>query len=301
MMLPIRQIKPKNNRSKRYLDNKAPQNVENPRKTLFLKYTSTSEVVQLVLKDLAALKQPYAIKFEKKNSIHPFEDASSLEFFADRNDASMIVFASHSKKRPHCLTVARMFDYKILDMIELMVDADSMRTLSQFKNAKTAVGLKPLVAFSGSSFESPTPNIFTLAKSVFLDLFKGPEASNVDVQGLQYLIHFSVDEETQDGAKPTIHMRCYLLKTKKTATNLPKVEVEEMGPRLDFRVGRTREPEPEMLKEAIRRPKNAEVPYFHGRNLTTLWLTIDARSKRKILIPILSGTKSVVFMLVGKT
>ena len=127
-MLPIRAVKPKIARTKRYLDNKSPQIIENTRNTLFLRYTSSSEVLNLVLSDLASLKKPYAIKFNKGNAIHPFEDASSLEFFGEKNDASLLVFASNSKKRPHCLTLVRLFDFKVLNMLELLVEADSMRT-----------------------------------------------------------------------------------------------------------------------------------------------------------------------------
>ena len=148
-------------------------------------------------------------------------------------------------------------------MIELMVEGESLRTLQQFKNKKAAVGLKPLLSFSGSAFESPTSNAYTLAKSIFTDLFKGPDVGNVDVEGLQYMIHFSVDEEREGDVKGMIHMRCYLLRTKNTggAASTPRVEVEEMGPRVDFRVGRHREAEPDMWKAAMRKPRNLEVCY----------------------------------------
>lgn len=258
MALPLREIKPKTARTKRYLDNKAPQVNENPRNTLFLKYTSCSDILSLVLTDLYALKRPLAHKFSKRNNIHPFEDASSLEFFSEKNDASLMVYGSHSKKRPHCLTLCRFFGHKVLDLVELMVEPETMRTLAQFKNGKPAVGLKPLISFSGSAWESPTSNAYTLARSVLLDLFKGPDTKEVDVEGLQYMIHFSVDEETDVDPKPAIHMRTYLLKTKKSGTSLPKVEVEEMGPRIDFRVGRIREADPDMWKAAMQRPKGQE-------------------------------------------
>jgi ribosome production factor 2 len=267
MQQPLREIKPKNARTKRFLDNKAPQLHENPRTALFLKYSSTSEILNLVMTDLHSLKRPLGIKFSKKNVIHPFEDPSSLEFFSEKNDASMMVFGSHSKKRPHCMTVVRMFDYKVLDMLELLIEPETLRTLSQFKNEKARVGLKPLIAFSGSAFESPTENAYTLAKSVLLDLFKGPDVEKVDVEGLQYIMNFSVEEEENDEVKPIIRMRCYLIRTKKAAgSSLPKVEVEEMGPRIDFRVGRTKEADVEMLKEAMRKPKGLEVS---SQSLTT--------------------------------
>ena len=259
MQTPLREVKPKNARTKRFLENKAPQVHENPRTALFLKYSSTSEILNLALTDLHSLKRPLGIKFSKKNSIHPFEDPSSLEFFSEKNDASMMVFGSHSKKRPHCLTICRMFDWKVLDMLELLIDPETMRTLSQFKNEKARVGLKPLLSFSGSAFESPTENAYTLAKSLFLDLFKGPDVEKLDVEGLQYIINFSVEEEEDENVKPMIRMRCYLIRTKKAGGNLPKVEVEEMGPRLDFRVGRTKEADVDMLKEAMRKPKGLEV------------------------------------------
>ena len=259
MQQPLREIKPKNARTKRFLDNKAPQLHENPRTALFLKYSSTSEILNLVMTDLHSLKRPLGIKFSKKNVIHPFEDPSSLEFFSEKNDASMMVFGSHSKKRPHCLTVVRMFDWKVLDMLELLIEPETLRTLSQFKNEKARVGLKPLIAFSGSAFESPTENAYTLAKSVLLDLFKGPDVEKLDVEGLQYIMNFSVEEEENDEVKPMIRMRCYLIRTKKAGGSLPKVEVEEMGPRIDFRVGRVKEADTEMLKEAMRKPKGLEV------------------------------------------
>ena len=69
-----------------------------------------------------ALKRPHAISFSRKNDIHPFEDAASLEFFASKNDASLFLTGLHSKKRPHDLIFARVFDGKVLDMIELGIE-----------------------------------------------------------------------------------------------------------------------------------------------------------------------------------
>lgn len=280
--LPLRQIKPKNARAKRYLDNKAPQATENPRTTLFLRYTTSSEIVNLVLADLYALKRPLAIKFSKKNNVHPFEDPSSFEFLSDKNDASLMVYGSHSKKRPHCITFVRLFDFRVLDMIEMMVDGDSMRSLQQFKNRKPAVGTKPLLSFSGSAFESPTANAYTLAKSILTDVFKGPDVPNVDVEGLQFMINFSVDEEQGEDVKPVIHMRCFLLNTKKSGTNLPRVEVEEMGPRIDFLVGRIREADPDMWKASMRRPKSHEVFQLQGTVQEVLLTLMQPKTKKNI-------------------
>lgn len=78
-----------------------------------------------------ALKRPNAISFSKKNTVRPFEDASSLEFWASKNDASMFVIGQSSKKRPDNLTFARTFNGKVLDMVE--VGVDKFVSMDQFK------------------------------------------------------------------------------------------------------------------------------------------------------------------------
>jgi len=206
--------------------------------------------------DLHTLKRPLAIRFTKKNPIHPFDSAASLEFFSEKNDAALLVFGSHQKKRPHALTFVRTFEHKTLDMLELLVQPETLRTLSQFKNERKAtVGLKPMVCFAGRAFESPVPDAYTLAKSVLLDFFKGPDVPSVDVEGLQYLIQIAAGEE---GDKPLIHVRSYMIRTKRSGQKLPRVEVEEMGPRIDFAVGRIKEAEEAVMKEALKTPKAGE-------------------------------------------
>ena len=114
----------------------------------------------------------------------------------------------------------------------------------------------------------------------------------MDVEGLQYMIQFSVGEEE----KPQIHMRCYLLKTKKAPdSNLPRVEVEEMGPRIDFRVGRIREADPEMMKEAMKKPKSQEVCSLSHHYLFLHHVLIYCYSlkQRRTSRPTSSVTKSV--------
>ncbi|KAF2009863.1 Brix-domain-containing protein [Aaosphaeria arxii CBS 175.79] len=254
----LKTAKPKNARAKRAMDKRAPQQHENPKTTLFLSATKTSEVLKLVVSDLVSLKRPFVERFTKKNDIHPFEDATSLEFFSNKNDTSLLALSSHSKKRPHCITLIRTFDYKILDMLELYVNPDTFRQLSQFKNGKPAIGMKPMLSFHGTAFESPTETKYTLAKSLFLDFFRGQDTNEVDVSGLQYIISISAEEEEEGLPSPKIHLRGYLIKTKRSGQKLPRVEVEEMGPRMDFTVGRERFPDPDMLKEAMKKPKGAE-------------------------------------------
>jgi ribosome production factor 2 len=143
-------------------------------------------------------------------------------------------------------------------MLELYVEAESFRQLSQFKNKKVGVGMKPLLAFSGAVFESPSQNAYTTAKSYFADFFKGADASAVDVEGLQYMIHISAGEEVEGQPAPQIHLRVYKIVTKRSGQKLPRVETEEIGPRIDFKVGRVQHADESVMKEALKKPKQLE-------------------------------------------
>jgi ribosome production factor 2 len=155
-------------------------------------------------------------------------------------------------------------------MLELNLDAESFRRIGQFKNSKKfAVGLRPLLVFAGTAFESPVTNEWTLAKSMLVDFFRGDSASagadKVDVEGLQYVVVVSADEPGSVGhgaprdddpaVAPVLRLRVYLIRTKRSGQRLPRVEVEEMGPRMDFRMGRVRQPDEAMLKEAMKKSK----------------------------------------------
>lgn len=78
-----------------------------------------------------SLKRPNAISFSKKNTVRPFEDPSSLEFWAQKNDASLFVVGQSTKKRPDGLTFVRMFDHRVLDMCE--VGVDGWKSMAEFK------------------------------------------------------------------------------------------------------------------------------------------------------------------------
>ena len=179
---------------------------------------------------------------------------------------SLLVFGSSSKKRPHCLTLARTFDAKLLDMLELYLDAEGFRTMSQFRAAKFTVGQRPMMVFAGSPFESPVSNEYTLAKSLLTDLFRGDSSPDkVDVEGLSYLVSVTAEEAPGPGGgggdaivRPLIRLRVYSIRTKRSGQKLPRVEVDEIGPRMDLRLGRMKAADADMLKEAMRQAKTSE-------------------------------------------
>eukprot|EP00882_Tetradesmus_deserticola_P033999 GHRQ01038888.1.p1 GENE.GHRQ01038888.1~~GHRQ01038888.1.p1 ORF type:complete len:153 (-),score=25.90 GHRQ01038888.1:17-475(-) len=59
-----------------------------------------------------------------------------LEFFCNKSNCSLFVLGSHSKKRPHNITLGRLYDFHLYDALELGVEAH--RPISSFRGAGTA-------------------------------------------------------------------------------------------------------------------------------------------------------------------
>jgi ribosome production factor 2 len=229
--------------------------VENTKTALFVPGSNSSKLLHDAMVDLSALKKPDIKRFSKKNEIRPFEDASKLEFFSEKNDCSLLVLSSHTKKRRNNLTFVRTFGYKVYDMIELMI-MENFKLLHDFRKSTFAVGLKPMFTFNGGVFESHP--VYQHIKSLFLDFFRGETTDLQDVAGLQYIISVTAGDHEEGQPLPLVHFRVYTLKTYKSNQKVPRVELNEMGPRFDFAVGRREAPSPEMEKEALKKPKQLQ-------------------------------------------
>ncbi|KAI9247425.1 Brix domain-containing protein [Phascolomyces articulosus] len=226
-VLPDDRTKAKNARTKRFLKNREAKVHENPKTALIVKGSTTSQIINDALKDLYSLKRANGVLFSKKNELKPFEDESKLEFFSRKNDASLMVVGSHSKKRPHNLTFIRMFDHQVLDMYELGVE--NLTPLSEIKGPKCSLGIKPLMIFNGDKFDSD--DTFKNLKNYFLDFFNGEVVDGVDLAGLEYVMSFTASPNQDD---PRIMIRSYLVQMKKSGSKTPRVELEEMGPMMDL-------------------------------------------------------------------
>ncbi|KKK24225.1 ribosome biogenesis protein [Aspergillus rambellii] len=254
----LREVKPKNPRTARILKAKEPQLIEQPKRTLLLHGSKCPAPLHTVLKTFHSLTTPHSVLFHKKNeNIHPFENVESLEFLANKNDCGMVIFGSSNKKRPNCLTMARVFDSKVLDMCELLLlpnsEGDEVPSMDKLA-MHIGVGLRPLMLFSGSAWEDSTSTVHTTLKSMLVDLFKGETGEKIDVEGLQYALMVAA-EEPAAGLAPVVHLRWYKLVTKRSGHKLPRVELEEIGPKFDFKVGRIQEAPRDAMKEAMKQGK----------------------------------------------
>ncbi|RAL03634.1 valine--tRNA ligase [Aspergillus ibericus CBS 121593] len=249
--------KPKNARTARILKAKEPQLIEPPKRTLLLHGSKCPQALHTVLKTFHSLTRPHSILFHKKNeNIRPFENVESLEFLAEKNEAGLVVFGSSNKKRPNCVTLARVFNTKVLDMCELLLLAREGQEGEEqgMGGLQIGVGLRPMLLFAGSAWEDETSTAHVMLKSMFVDMFKGETSDKIDVEGLQYVLMIGAEEATE-GLAPVIHLRWYKLRTKRSGHKLPRVELDEIGPKFDFKVGRVQEAPKEVLKEAMKQGK----------------------------------------------
>lgn len=233
------------------LDERAPKLIEDTKKAIFIKSQTANMTVQVAMQDLHTLKKPDAQAFSKNNNmILPFEDSSSIEFFSEKNDASLFMIGSNSKKRPNNIVLARTYDHQVLDLIELGIE--NPKYLHDFKNVKCNIGIRPLMLFTGPLFESHPS--FRHLKSYFMDFYRGREIQTIDAVALQHVMVFAHSDSSDSSILPPVRMRVYLIRAHKSGQKLPRVELEEMGPRLDFRVRRMQEADESVMKMALKRP-----------------------------------------------
>lgn len=225
-----------------------------------------------------ALKRPDAISFSKKNAVRPFEDAASLEFWSQKNDASLFVVGQSTKKRPDGLVLARTFDRKVLDLCELGVD--SFTSMDKFKvslpffrrtlglmsiylqTQKSTPGHKPMLHFASELFD--THPRFMQLKSILMGFFNGEVIDSICLPGLEHVISISLgptpsslngslDEDSK--SLPKVHIRTYTIRLLSSGTRVPRVELTPMGPFLDLSLRRHQPADAELWKAAMRRPK----------------------------------------------
>uniref|UniRef100_A0A8D0YZ70 Ribosome production factor 2 homolog n=1 Tax=Sus scrofa TaxID=9823 RepID=A0A8D0YZ70_PIG len=226
--------KPQTKRAKRFLEKREPKLSENIKNAMLIKGGNANSTVTQVLRDVVCMK----------NITRPFEDQTSLEFFSKKSDCSLFMFGSHNKKRPNNLVIGRMYDYHVLDMIELGVE--KFVSLKDIKNSKCPEGTKPMLIFAGDDFD--VTEDYRRLKSLLIDFFRGPTVPNIRLAGLDYVLHFTA-------LNGKIYFRSYKLLLKKSGCRTPRIELEEMGPSLDLVLRRTHLASDDLYKLSMKMPK----------------------------------------------
>lgn len=263
--------KPTTHKGKKILIKREPQVNEGPKCTLFFHGRNSSERVRGLMKDLLGLKKPDATNLTRKNDITIFENVTPVEQFCRKYETPLFVMGSHSKKRPDNLVIGRTYDYTLLDMVELQVS--SFLPMSHFATPKVSLGSKPSLIFQGGAWES-NPRLQQL-KSILIDLFHREKVDSIRLQGLEHAISFTATDpaEGEDTAAAVaaegeqVLMRSYKVLLKKSGARVPRIEVEEMGPRVDFTLRRAKLAAEDLMRQALRTPREAKVG--KKKNVTT--------------------------------
>lgn len=244
----LQKVNAKTARGRRILQKRQPQVVEDIKTACFIRGTTTSPVSSAVLTDLFLLKKPDAVVCQRRNTVHPFDGSAAegqLEFLMEKNGSAFAVCATHSKKRPHNITIVRSFDGRILDMAELMVRR--YEAVQDSGKVGSLVGSKPAFVCIGEQFEMN--DRFKCVKSLLVDLYRGRVVETVDLIGLESCIVLSAKGDDQ------VLMRVYKIALKASGSSIPTVQLVKMGPFIDFAIGRIREPSEDLWKAALRYPK----------------------------------------------
>ncbi|KAK9498493.1 hypothetical protein O3M35_003117 [Rhynocoris fuscipes] len=245
----IRRVtKPLTRKGKQFLINREPKVIENTKQALFLRGRKGSETLTECLKDLYHLKKPDALMLSGKHDILPFENGTQIETFSKKYDSSLFFFGTHTKKRPNNVVLGRLHDNQILDMVELGID--QYKSLQSFDSEKITTGLKPCLVFTGTIFEQNSE--FNRIQNLLVDLFQRETPNAVRLQGLEHLIMFTAYDNK-------IFMRSYRILFKKSGFRTPRVELNEIGPSIDFTLRRIKLASDDFFKSACYKPKELKV------------------------------------------
>jgi len=251
---------------KKVLANRESKHVENDKSSLFLFGRTHSQLGKLVLAQLCKLKPPHLVKkLTRSNDIQPFEPDGTglLESLARKSDCSLFAMATHSKKRPHNLILGRLFDFAVLDMIEFGVH--QLLEPHQFKEIsklRPNLGSKPCLVFDGDDWDASSST--SVMKSLFLDFFRGETLDYIDVGSLDRVLVLTLDPlntpDSSESLPRTIYLRQYYPKLMKNAATpkVPRVCLEEIGPRVELVSRRTRFASAALNREAYRQSKKGK-------------------------------------------
>ncbi|EEB90137.1 hypothetical protein MPER_11697 [Moniliophthora perniciosa FA553] len=136
--------------------------------------------------------------------------------------------------------------------------------MNDIKSAKSTPEHKLLMHFASELFD--THPRFIQLKSMLMSFFNAEEVPSICLAGIEHVISVScapapstlnttsADSSTTTSL-PKVHIRTYTLKLLSSGTRIPRVELNNMGPSIDLVLRRHTDPDPELLKQAMKRPK----------------------------------------------
>ncbi|XP_050535303.1 ribosome production factor 2 homolog [Daktulosphaira vitifoliae] len=238
-----RVAKPRTKRGKRVLLKREPKVIENVKQCIFIPGRKVSQTSKNCLVDLLKLKKPDAVMLTQKNDILPFDDTVQIEKLLQKHDASLFFFSSHNKKRPNNIVLGRTYDQHVLDMFELGIE--SYKSCTEFKGlSEITAGVKPVLVFLGDQFDSDQQ--LKRLRNLLVDMFQRQQLKQIRPNGVQLVLSFTAVDNK-------VLLRSYRSTLSKTSIKTPRVELNEVGPSVDFVLRRDLMASADLFKTACKR------------------------------------------------
>jgi len=185
----------KTHKGRKILEEREAKLIENPKKSILVKGSKTSQTIQDLMKDLHFIRGSDASKLfmRKSHDMHPFEDIGPVEQFAAKQDSSLFVLGSHQKKRPDNIVFGRTFAGHMLDMFEFGVS--NYQAIKTFNVKEVDNELKPVLVFQGEQFEFSEKH--TRFKNWCVDFFKFSDYEEVNIAELKRVLVFTSTNNTK--------------------------------------------------------------------------------------------------------
>ncbi|CDR95399.1 Brix domain containing protein, putative [Babesia bigemina] len=246
---------------------------EAKKQVLFMLSSSHSAETKQLLKDLFQLCKPSGFFRENYHNDVDFEDNVKIQInqynhriaamVCNRMDCGLYVVASSNKKRPMGIGLGRIYDGKMLDCCQLRVTKyvpfDFFKGPNDLEISHYSY---PLVLAQGAHFGEENGPMRT-TRDILLDVFRPPATGMVSLESIQQVIVLtSVDADatnTADAPKQILFRRYQILFRKSDDDpKIPRVDMKEIGPQIDFELVDCMEADPEVFKHATavaRKPK----------------------------------------------
>lgn len=193
------------------------------------------------------MKKEHTTYYSRRHDTHPFESTETLEKYCRNTDSSLFLFGSNSKKRPNNIVVGRLYEYTILDMVEFGIEGEESELLCDLPDIP--INCRPFLVFQGDRWETDETHV--KLRNLLQDFFaENIQVEELEINSIKLVITFSAI-----GGK--IYLRTYEvgITGEDILDDDGNIEVAEVAPKADLILRRSRFPDTDVWKQAVKQPK----------------------------------------------
>lgn len=249
----------KTHKGRLVIDSKLPKLIEDPKKAIFLNTENASELTRIALVEFYLSRKTFSLRLNKKNKVESvFENTSSVEYFSEKNDASLFMYTSDTKKKPMNICMGSLFNNKLLDAFEFEITNMIPREYFEDK-PEFDFNCQPVLIFQGEDFETNTE--MNRLKIFFLDFYAQDLLEEVSITDLKKVIVFSSYQNNDN--------KCVKIRTFYASTineyQINNYGLKEIGPSYDLTLRKTKITSEDDFKLACKQPRLISSEYTKNR------------------------------------